>query len=244
VTDPPARRAKPAVKIKALKKGFREQIRRIRESHEATVLGYIPTRLYAGMSLVTFGLYPYIWLWGNAKAFVKIGGDRVSGRSVTLFAVIGFLVQLLLPIDAVMYAAWWFIGSAQARDAVIITALAYGALQASIVLPLKCFHYFNLRWVLRSAVISWDQDGVMIERTITSWFKLFLFGSAYIQYHINRLIGLGMPSFAGADEIEPDKSIGEMIDDYIIIGGKPDYTPESWTKDDYDYDWESDYDDG
>jgi hypothetical protein len=32
-----------------------------------------------------------------------------------------------------------------------------------------------------------------------------------------------------------------MIDDYIIIGGKPDYIPESWTKDDYD--GESDYDD-
>jgi hypothetical protein len=140
-----------------------------------------------------------------------------------------------------MYAAWWFTGSAQARDAVIITALAYGVLQVLIVLPLKCFHYFNLRWIVRSAVISWDEDGVMIERTITSWLKLFLFGSAYIQYHINRLIGLGLPSFADADEIEPDKSIGELIDDYILIGDRPDYISESWTKDNYE--GESDYDD-
>ncbi|MDR1915807.1 MAG: hypothetical protein LBQ58_04445 [Synergistaceae bacterium] len=214
-------------------------MRRIKESHEAIVLGYIPTRLYVGMSLVTFGLYPYSWMWDNARAFVKIGGDRIRVASIRHLALVGFCVQLLLPVIAVFCCVGWFTGSAQVYLANLFGALMFGVLQIFIILPLKCSLYFRLRWMLRNAVISWDRDGLMIERTVTSWLKLFFLGSIYIQYHINRLIGLGMPGFADADEIEMDRTLGELIDDYIIIG-KTDYNPESWTKDD----WESDDDDG
>ncbi|MDR1471653.1 MAG: DUF4234 domain-containing protein [Synergistaceae bacterium] len=227
--------------MKVLKRGFREQMRRGRESREASVLGYIPTRLYAGMSLVTFGLYPYVWMWYNAEAFAKIGEGRIDKRAVRRCAASGFLAQLLIPAAAVYAAWWWFTGRAGVRDVLTALLAAYAVLQVLVVLPLSCSLRFCLRWALRGAVISWDRDGVMIERTAASWLKLFLFGSVYIQYHINRLIGLGMPGFADADEIEPDRSIGEIIDDYIIIG-RTDYAAEPWTKDDYD--WGPDDDDG
>jgi hypothetical protein len=101
-----------------------------------------------------------------------------------------------------------------------------------VVFPMRCFNYFTFRWTLRSAVITWDKEGVMVGRAMPSWIKLILFGSAYIQYHINRLMGLGMPGFADVSEIEMDISWGEMLDNYVIIG-KTDRNVVSWTKDDW-----------
>jgi hypothetical protein len=218
--------------------GLRARLRRIRETRAEALLGYIPTRLFVGLCAITFGLYPYMWMWENVYAFNKVGGHRISGNSMKRLAVIGFLLQLSVLTAAASYAACGIAGMDAAREMTAIAASSCAVLYFLFVFPMKCFNYFVIRWAIRDAVIEWDREGVMVGRTMTSWFKLFLFGSAYIQYHINRLMGLGMIGFADASEIEIDASIGEFIDDYVTVG-KTDRTSASWTKDD----WKSEYGD-
>jgi hypothetical protein len=217
---------------------YRERMRRIKESHGAALLGYIPMRLFIGLSVVSFGLYPYTWLWDNVYAFNKVCGNRVDEMSVKRLAVLGFCVQLLLPITLLAYAAWRVTYISEVFVFAVNSAIVMGTLYFLVIFPMRCFHYFNLRWTLRSAVIAWDREGVMIGRTMTSWLKLFLLGSTYIQFHINRLMGLGMPGFADASEIEMDLSISEKINNYIVVG-RTDRDAAPWTKDD----WEPEPDD-
>jgi hypothetical protein len=176
-------------------------------------------------------------MWGNAYAFNKVGGRRINEASIKGLAIMGFLVQLLLPASAAFYSFHRFTGSSDARGLSIQTACAFAVLYALLILPMRCFNYFSLRWALRSAVIEWDKEGVMVGRAMTSWFKLFLLGSAYIQHHINRLMGLGMPGFADVSEIEMDISLADIIDNYVT-SVRPDRNVASWTKDD----WEPEYD--
>jgi hypothetical protein len=217
---------------------LRARSRKIKESRAAALLGYIPTRLFIGLCAITLGLYPYMWMWENVYAFSKVGGHRINGNSIKRLAVIGFLLQLSILTAAASYIACGTTGMDDVRELTAIAALSCGILYFLLVLPMKCFNYFVIRWAIRSAVIEWDREGVMVGRTMTSWIKLFLFGSAYIQYHINRLMGLGMAGFADVSEIELDASISELIDDYVTIG-KTDRTSASWTKDE----WKSEYDD-
>ncbi|MDR3279942.1 MAG: hypothetical protein LBT23_05475 [Synergistaceae bacterium] len=215
---------------------FRERMRRIRETRASALLGYIPMKLFIGLSVITLGLYPYTWIWGNAYAFNKVGGRRVDEHYIKVLSVIGFCVQLLIPASVAAYLAWRVTGVPEIYELSIRIAGIMAILYFALVLPVRCFSYFNLRWAIRSAVIDWDSEGVMVGRTITSWFKLFIFGSLYIQHHINRLMGLGMPGFADVSEIEMDISFSEMIDKYVVIG-KSDQSAASWTKDD----WKSEY---
>jgi hypothetical protein len=228
----------PVVYIVLLYSKFCERMRRIRESRASAVLGYIPIKLFIGLSLITFGLYPYTWIWGNVYAFIAVGGKRIDENSIKRLVVAGFCVQALLPAAAVSYLAYRFIGAEAAYGLSVRLSELFVFLYFFLVFPMKCFNYFILRWTLRNAVIGWDRDSVMIGRTMTSWLKLFVMGSLYIQYHINRLMGLGMPGFADASEIEMDVSIAELIDN-LVISGKSDRDAASWTKDD----WESEYED-
>jgi len=211
----------------------RDRMRQIKETRSSALLGYIPTRLFLGLCLATCGLYPYTWAWGNTYAFNTVGGRRVNENSVKCMAVLGFIVQLLAPVSVSSYIAWRITGLELAYELAQTTGFVFMALYFIVVFPIRCFNYFCLRWALRSAVIDWDREGVMVGRTITSWLKLVLLGSVYIQYHINRLMGLGMPGFADMSEIEPDASLGEIIDDYVVLG-KPDRSSASWTKDDFE----------
>jgi hypothetical protein len=217
---------------------LRARLRKIKESRAAALLGYIPTRLFIGLCAITLGLYPYTWMWENVYAFNKVGGDRINGISIKRLAVAGFLIQFSTLAAAASYAACRLTGMDGALKPAAITASSCVILYFLLVFPMKCFNYFVIRWAIRSAVIEWDREGVMVGRTMTSWIKLFLFGSAYIQYHINRLMGLGMAGFADVSEIEPDASIGEFIDDYVTVG-KVDRSSASWTKDE----WKSEYGD-
>jgi hypothetical protein len=182
-------------------------------------------------------------MWGNTYAFNTVGGRRINEGSVKRLAVLGFMVQLLLPISVASYVAWRFTGYEIAIEARRAAVFAFLSLYFLVVFPMRCFNYFCIRWAIRGAVIDWDREGVMVGRTMTSWLKLFLLGSVYIQYHINRLMGLGMPGFADASEIEPDISLTEIIDDYVVLG-RADRSSASWTKDEYkpEYDDELDED--
>ena len=210
-------------------------------SGSANVLGYIPTKLYLGLCLITCGLYPYIWIWDNAYAFGRISGGRVGAKSLKNLAVLGFLAQLLLPLSLIAWAIWQTTGSTVAAEVFRRALPAFLWMYFLVVFPMRCFNYFSARWALRSAVILWDAEGVMIGRSMTSWLKLFFLGSVYIQYHINRLMGLGMPGFADPSEIESDASLLERLDDYIVTG-KPDRVAATWTKDNFESEEEDEYD--
>ncbi|MDR0764477.1 MAG: hypothetical protein LBE65_02665 [Synergistaceae bacterium] len=209
---------------------FGDKRRAIREARESAVLGYIPLKIFLGFCVITLGVYPYVWIWGNAYAFDKIG-ER--GASFKRLAVPGFAVQMFLPVSAAFYAVWYFTGSRMAFEIAYAAAAAFASLYLSVIFPTRCFDYFRFRWALRSAVIKWDSEGVMVERTMPSWIGLFLFGSAYIQYHINRLMGLGMPGFADASEIESDATLAERIGGYVVTG-RADRVAVPWTKDDFE----------
>ncbi|MDR0652327.1 MAG: hypothetical protein LBG12_03365 [Synergistaceae bacterium] len=233
----------PFSRIRAVFTYFRDKRRRAREAHESAVLGYIPLKIFLGLCVVTLGTYPYAWIWNNAYAFNKMGERRVDETSFKRLAVLGFVVQMLLPVSGALYAAWYFTGLDMALEIAYAVVFALVLLYLSVIFPMRCFNYFCFRWALRSAVIKWDSEGVMVGRTMSSWIALFLFGSAYIQHHINRLMGLGMPGFADASEIESDDTLGEWIGRYIVTG-QADRVAVPWTKDDFEpEEYEDEYDD-
>jgi hypothetical protein len=209
--------ARFTARFQARTAGVRERLRRMRAAQEARVLGYIPMSLYIALCLATFGLYPYVWVWENVNAFLKVGGERIPDKSLRRFAVLGFAVQTLFPLGILLAIAAFFTGFPGIAVYAHMAFAAFVSLYAVFVLPLRCFHHFGLRWNIRGAVVAWDQEGVMIGRTMTSWAKLFFFGSAYIQHHINRLMGLGMPGFADPAEIGPTVSLTEWIADYVTV---------------------------
>lgn len=180
-----------------------------------STLGYIPLNLYVSMSLVTLGMYPYIWLWGNIHAFEKIRVRGIGKHSLTAFSATGFCAQLLCPLALCSYAVGTLLASNAAREFAFRSLLIYIPIYFFLILPMRCFHYFDLRWKLRAAVAEWDTKGMMLNRTAPSWFYLFLFGTIYIQHHINRLMGLGMPGFASTDELTFSPS--RWIRDYVIV---------------------------
>ena len=226
-------RSLPFKNIPLLFAKFRGRIRAIDETRATVLLGYIPIKIFFGLCVITCGLYPYVWMWDNTYAFNKMRGSRIREEAIKRFAVLGFTVQLLLPASIGMWIVWKITGSAVTGEIYQTTAFVFLSLYFVVIFPMRCFNYFCVRWSLRSAVREWDTDGVMINRSITSWSKLFLFGSIYIQRHINRLMGLGMPGFSDPSEIEGETSFLDIIDDYIVMG-KPDRIAASWTKDDFE----------
>ncbi|MDR3331687.1 MAG: DUF4234 domain-containing protein [Synergistaceae bacterium] len=180
------------------------------------VIGYIPIEIFISLCIITFGIYPYIWLWSNSRAMVQLCGSRVRRGLLRRFAASGFCAQLMAPLLAAAYIAWRFTGIERIMDIGLKCLVAYALIYALVIFPQRTYCYFALRWSIRNAVAAWDREEIMIARTMTSWLKLFLLGSAYIQLHSNRLIGLGMPGFADQDEILPDFSLGKWMREYVI----------------------------
>ena len=212
----------------------------MKNNHQADLLGYIPSKLYLGLCFVTCGLYPYIWLRENARAFEKTSGGRVRELSARRLAFLGMTVQLILPFSIGAWIVWMATGSEVAGEVFRAAFFLFLALYFAVVFPMRCSNYFCARWALRSAVIEWDASGVMINRSIASWLKLFLLGSVYVQYHINRLMGLGMPGFADFSEIEGDATLLERLGDYLMTG-KADRVAASWTKDNFEPEDDDEY---
>jgi hypothetical protein len=181
-----------------------------------SVLGYIPVELFIVLCAMTLGVYPFIWLWGNSGAFINFCGNRLQEKRLRRFSAAGFCIQLLLPASIILYVMWRLTGMAEFIDYTLRCSAAYVILYTAVIFPQRCYYYFDLRWNMRSAVEAWDSERIMIGRTMTSWLNLFVFGSAYIQLHMNRLIGLGMPGFAGQDEILPDFSVSKWMREYVI----------------------------
>ena len=181
----------------------------------AAALGYIPVTLFLSFSVATLGLYPYAWLWGNLHALERIGASASDDRNLRRFAVYGFCVQTLFPAALILYAAGIWLASDLMLELSFRVAVAYAATYLLLILPLRCGCYFDLRWKIRHRVAEWDSAKIMMDRTMSSWFKLFLLGSLYVQYHINRLMGLGMPGFADPSEITEDFAVVQWVRDYV-----------------------------
>lgn len=194
---------------------LRKRMRAMQAANRAALLGYIPTGLFLGVSVMTLGLYPYVWMRSNIHAFVKTDVSGLDERKLNRFAVTGFCVQLLLVASAAAcLRAVWIDGLLDYEFAYRLF-MFYLLLYLLIIFPQRCSVYFDLRWSLRRRVTAWDQDGIMLSRTASSWLKLFIFGSLYVQYHINRLMGLGMPGFADSDEIVEDEPILKRMKKYV-----------------------------
>ncbi|MDR1482583.1 MAG: hypothetical protein LBI74_08160 [Synergistaceae bacterium] len=198
----------------------RKRMKSVKKAQKAALLGYIPLGIFIGVSLVSLGLYPYIWAWGNVYAFTKVCGERIGEGALRRFAATGFCVQLLVPVAAGAFMWGAVADSPWAYDFALKTSAFFAITYMFFVGPIRCSCFFDLRWNLRSAVASWDRNSMMIDRTMTSWAKLFFLGSTYIQYHINRLMGLGMPGFADPEEIAADFSLLEWARDYVRARSK------------------------
>ena len=181
----------------------------------AAALGYIPVTLFLSFSVATLGLYPYVWLWSSLHAFERIGVSASDDRNLRRFAVYGFCVQMLFSAMLILYAAGAWLASDLVLELSFRVAVVYAATYLLLILPLRCGCYFDLRWKIRRRVSEWDSAKIMMDRTMSSWFKLFLLGSLYVQYHINRLMGLGMPGFADPSEITDDFAVVQWVRDYV-----------------------------
>lgn len=180
-----------------------------------SLLGYIPLSLFVGISIASLGIYPYLWLWGNLHAFEKSGARGLDKVELVKFSVVGFCTQLLVPVALISYLLGKLTELQMFYEFAFRAGVVYVLAYILLVLPLRCFNYFNIRWKIREAVNEWDHAGMMIGRTMQSWIKLFCFGSFYLQYHINRLMGLGMHGFADESEIMPDFPITDFLKAYL-----------------------------
>lgn len=190
-------------------------LRFIRSSNQENLLGYIPVSIFASLSLLTLGLYPYIWFAQNVRAFISLSLEKIEERSLRRYAVMGFFVQSLLFLSIAM-ALWGEVADSPLHfEYALRFAFFYAFLSLFVLLPIRSFLYFGLRWNLRRAVAAWDHSRIMVPRTMPSWWKLFLFGSLYLQHHINRVIGLGMPGFADAEELRESLPFLEWLGGYL-----------------------------
>jgi hypothetical protein len=186
------------------------------EANRAELMGYIPVGLFVSLCFLSLGIYPSIWMWVNAPAFAVLCGDKVRAGRMRLYAAMAFCVHLILLQSAAFSLYWVFTGHQGSLKTAWICFAVYALLYLTAALPMRCYYYFDIRWNIRKVVLAWDNNLIMSGRTMASWLKLFLFGAAYIQYHTNRLMGLGMPGFADYDDIVPDMAIREFVKDFAL----------------------------
>lgn len=168
---------------------------------------YIPLLIFVPISLLTFGIYPYIWFLRRIDSFAAIGTGELDRNRAVAYCIIGSAACAMLSAGL---AAWSF---AQWHH----LALAGALLLVLAVVPMRTFWLFELRRRLRDVAHEWDQGAMMTYRTLPSPTLLFIFGSFYLQLHINRLIGLGMPDLGDYDDVAAweDASLREVLTDFL-----------------------------
>ncbi len=178
-------------------------------------IDYIPVGLYLLFSVCSGGLYPYLWLLNRTDGFEAAGVTGLDRSGIGRYCVLGICAQLLLLASGAACLWGWLAGMREWHASAFLMLAVYGAAFVLVILPMRCFYHFDIRWRLRRAASRWDENGLMIARTVPSFLLLFLFGTAYIQRHVNRLIGLGMPGFTGYDDVAGDASIGDAVREYV-----------------------------
>ena len=178
-------------------------------------IDYIPLVLYLLFSVGSVGLYPYHWLLKRIDGFEVAGVTGLDRAGIGRYCALGICAQFLLVASGVIGLWGWFTGIHEWYASAFLMLAVYGAAFVLVILPMRCFYHFDIRWRLRRATSRWDENGLMIVRTAPSLFLLFLFGTVYIQRHVNRLIGLGMPGFTGYDDLGADTTIGDAVREYV-----------------------------
>jgi hypothetical protein len=189
----------------------------MKRSHAHAAIDYIPVELFVLLSVVSAGIYPYFWLLDRIEGFAAVDAVRLDRSGIDRYCVLGICAQLLLLAAAAVFLCARFAGLREWYAYASIILTVYAAVFIFVVLPLRCFYQFDIRWRMRRAVSMWDKDGLMIARTAPSLFLLFLLGNVYIQQHANRLIGLGMPGLTGYDEIGTEATLGVAIKEYVKV---------------------------
>lgn len=186
--------------------------------HTSRPLDYIPMSIFVPFCFLTIGIYPYLWLLGSARSFAALCGSDRLGRRAAAAAALGLVVQTAIALSIAAFVTAWCLGSdsAEAFRAAIFWSFA---VHLAICFPMKCMALFELRARLRGAAALWDERGMMVRRTVRSPFALVIFGTAYLQHHINRLIGLGMPGLSDWDGYRDVSLIG-AISGYVIREGR------------------------
>lgn len=178
-------------------------------------IDYIPLWLYLLFSVGSAGLYPYLWLMKRVGGFSAAGVTGLDRPRIGRYCVLGICAQLL-PLASGVICLWgWLAGVPEWYASAFLMLTLYSAAFVLVILPMRCFYHFDIRWRLRRAASQWDENGLMIARTLPSPFLLCLFGTAYLQRHVNRLIGLGMPGFTGYDDVGAGATIGDAIREYV-----------------------------
>jgi len=193
----------------------------VRASGGGALLGYIPVSIFTGLSVVTLGLYPYVWFAQHLEAFVSLSLERIDERALRRYVVFGILVQLLVILAAFLAVLGFAFDSPLILEYAFRFAFFYVSLTLLALIPTRSFLYFGLRWNLRRAVAAWDSAQIMLPRTMPSWWKLFLFGALYLQHHINRVIGLGMPGFADAELVREPLPFLDWLGGYLTGFNEP-----------------------
>ena len=181
--------------------------------------GHFSIPLYLCFCILTCGLYPYIYLRRNAQALANFS-DRVSARRIKVYTAIGLAVQAVAIVGLLLFLYGLAFSDGAPAKTTSSPAVAYLFLLILIVLPLRCFHQFNIAAAIRHEVILWDPSQIMIGRTANSWTFLFLLGSVYIQHHINRLAGLGMPTLRDDDSAAEPAEAEVLGRGVAVVHGK------------------------
>lgn len=158
----------------------------------ASALEWIPLSIFIPMSIITLGLYPHIWMLRRIDALASVGSRSIDRGAAAAYCVIGALVQLMLAAAAAAFIVSIFLPASGSGSIASIALRAYAAAYITVLFPIRSYVLFEIRRQIRRAAFVWDPTGIMVPRTVPSMVMLTLFGSAYLQHHINRLMSLGM----------------------------------------------------
>lgn len=185
------------------------------ERPQAPSVAYVPMSHFVLRTIATLGLYPALWLSSRADGIFKLSGGRFKTSLAARCCAVTLVSRAAMALSALCAILSFATGSPSMLSAAEILAVCSLSIAVLVGLPLSCFCLFQIRWAIRRAASEWDDTGLMIVNTLPSAAKLFLFGTAYVQLHANRLICLDMPGFSGYDEIWDDASPISDLRSYI-----------------------------
>lgn len=175
----------------------------------------MPLGIFVPRCAASLGFYPHLWLAARAWSFAELDPVAFDPRAAQRYCAVAAAAHCLLVLAAVPGVVWLIGGYPLAGAAAQAMLALYAALLLLVVLPLRWSCLSAIRWAMRSASAEWDSDCVMMPRTMRSLLATHLLGTIYVQSHINRLVGLGMPGLSGYDDIWSDVSAADIVRDFL-----------------------------
>lgn len=217
------RRAEHARRSSAARLGDRprkdktQNTQAVQEQEEAAPasLTYVPVFLFIQYTVFTLGFYPILWLRKCARALDRMSGGAFDARAAMRCCIAKAVSRAALVLCALCIASSIAFGSLALLHAAEFFLISFIAVTVAISAPLSCKCFFDIRWHIRRAAAEWDGSGLMLRNTMPSPVLLFIFGSAYVQYHVDRLIELDMPGFDGYDDVVVDAPAASVLKSFV-----------------------------